>query len=266
MNEPQLNKDATTRTVQLDRQNTLSVSQSVLVVLVVAWATSLGVKLNAQTLDSQAKPAAGCILEDRFFEEEVWAKVGERTCLKCHHSEGDAAESKFLLTDPGNSREGDREWLRQNRQAFENMAMAKEDDRSRLLLKAGGGLDHEGGEVLKRDSVGYKILERFVARLERKDAVAIPEDVTDDYAAPPFFDGINMASPQRLLRRVTLSLAGRLPTNEELAAVEQGGQPAMNSILDAIMKEEAFYTRLKEGFNDIFLTVGIEDNAVTLLS
>lgn len=40
----------------------------------------------------------------------------------------------------------------------------------------------------------------------------------------------------------------------------------MDSILDRIMQEDAFYVRLKEGFNDLFLTVGIEDNAETLLS
>lgn len=75
-----------------------------------------------------------------------------------------------------------------------------------------------------------------------------------------------MISQPRLLRRVTLSLAGRRPSGEELVAVHQSGLSAMDAILDRIMKEDAFFVRLKEGFNDIFLTVGIEDNAETLLS
>lgn len=75
-----------------------------------------------------------------------------------------------------------------------------------------------------------------------------------------------MLAPSRLLRRVTLSLAGRLPTMEELNAVEHGDPVAIDTVLDSIMCEEAFYERLKEGFNDIFLTIGIEDNAETLLS
>src|SRR5579862_5093192 len=29
---------------------------------------------------------------DSFFEDEVWAKVGERTCLNCHCAGGDAEE------------------------------------------------------------------------------------------------------------------------------------------------------------------------------
>jgi hypothetical protein len=70
-----------------------------------------------------------------------------------------------------------------------------------------------------------------------------------------------MLPPQRLLRRVTLSLAGRLPTSEERGAADREGMAAMDPILDAIFREDAFYERLKEGFNDIFLTIGIEDNA-----
>ena len=35
----------------------------------------------------------------------------------------------------------------------------------------------------------------------------------------------------------------------------------MPAILDAVMKEDAFYDRLREGFNDIFLTLGIDGNA-----
>src|SRR3954465_15040954 len=41
----------------------------------------------------------------------------------------------------------------------------------------------------------------------------------------------------------------------------------MPAILDAVMNEDAFYDRLREGFNDIFLTLGIDGNAdATVLS
>ena len=67
-----------------------------------------------------------------------------------------------------------------------------------------------------------------------------------------------MMEPDRLLRRITLSLAGRLPTDDdERAAVHRHGLEAMNAILDELMKEDAFYVRLKEAFNDIFPTQGI---------
>jgi hypothetical protein len=68
-----------------------------------------------------------------------------------------------------------------------------------------------------------------------------------------------MAAPERLLRRVTLSLAARLPTDAERAK-------GLDAALDDILREPAFYDRLKEGFNDIFLTLGYDGNADDALS
>ena len=91
-------------------------------------------------------------------------------------------------------------------------------------------------------------------------------EVAEDKNAPPLFDGIVMLDDRRLLRRVTLSLAGRLPTAGELSGVTAQGVKALPALLDALMKEDAFYERLREAFNDVFLTVGIDDGAETVLS
>ena len=197
---------------------------------------------------------------DSFFEDEVWAKVGERTCLNCHSAGGDAEDSKFLLRDTSI----DPSLIRFNRMAFEKMGARRADGKSRLLVKVSGGQNHGGGVALKPESTGYRILERFVRRLEGK---ADRSDGKGSGAAPPpFFDGVEMASPQRLLRRVTLSLAGRLPTPVEKAEIAEKGGKAIDGILDGVMKEPAFYDRLQEGFNDIFLTLGYDGNADDALS
>src|SRR5205823_10105000 len=45
------------------------------------------------------------------------------------------------------------------------------------------------------------------------------------------------------------------------------GLDALPPLLDELMKEEVFYDRLREGFNDIFLTVGLDGNPeATVLS
>jgi hypothetical protein len=204
-------------------------------------------------------PEAGGESVDTFFADEVWAKVGERTCLNCHSAGGDAEESKFILRDTSLQPEN----LNHNRRSFEHMAAMKKDGKSRLLVKVSGGLTHGGGMQLKPGSTGYRILEKFVSRLE-----GAPEGSGRSAAPapPPFFQGVRMASPERLLRRLTLSLAGRLPSEEERAAVEKGGAAAMEGLLDGILKEEAFFDRLKEGFNDIFLTLGYPGLADDALS
>ena len=204
-----------------------------------------------------------CLAVDNFFADEVWAKVGERTCLKCHNTKGDASDSEFLLRDTVRDRAKRVDALRHNRAAFQRVAVAMEDGKSQLLSKIRGDLDHGGGEVLNEDSTGYRILKRFVRRTrgEPDDGPAIA-----DYDAPPFFEGIEMMSPRRLLRRVTLSLVGRLPTKDEQAAVENDGLKAMDAILDGVMQEDAFYERLREAFNDILLTEGYDGGAEGALS
>jgi hypothetical protein len=201
-------------------------------------------------------PACNRNLDD-YFVKEVWPKVGGALCLQCHKKGGDAEESKLILQDPkklqGHAQE---EALRHNRDAFARLAAMKDKDKSRLLVKIAGGLDHGGGAVLKPGSKGHDILAEFVRRINAP-ASTKPPVVVDDKNLPPFFAGVTMLEPKQLLRRVTLSLAGRLPTEAERAAVAAKGMAALPALLDALMQEDAFYERLREGFNDIFLTVGL---------
>src|SRR5262249_20327253 len=113
--------------------------------------------------------------------------------------------------------------------------------------------------VLKPDSPGHRILATFVRRVNTP--VPAADLAAVDPKAPPFFDGVAMLDDRRLLRRVTLSLAGRLPTDAELAAVGQGRLKAIPPVLDGVMTEDAFSARLREGFNDILLTLGVDGNA-----
>jgi hypothetical protein len=197
---------------------------------------------------------------DDYFAREVWAKVGAALCVQCHKPGGDAEESKFLLRDPRKAQgHAHEEAMRHNRDAFARMARVKEGDQSRILVKVAGGLDHGGGDVLKPGSKGYLILAEFVRRINVPPSTT-PGPVVDAGNLPPFFDGVVMLDPNRLLRRVTLSLAGRLPTAAEKAAVAAKGLDGLPPLLDEVMKEEAFYDRLREGFNDIFLTLGLDGN------
>lgn len=219
----------------------------------------LGAASSAQQpTEPEPKPDTVCCRVDPFFVDRVWARVGERTCLKCHNSDGDAAETEFQLR----STLRDRTQLSHNLESFYRMARVKDEaGRSRILLKATGQLDHGGGEVLKAGSLDRQILEQFVRRALAASADTPHKLSKGDWAAlepAPFYAGVIFASDQRLLRRVTLSLCGRLPTERERQAVRKDGRKALDPLLDAMFEEDAFYERLKEGFNDIFLTAGYE--------
>lgn len=209
--------------------------------------------------EKPAERVSGCAgVVDDFFKNEVWEKVGAAKCLTCHKAGGDAETSKFILVDPQKAQgAAQAEAMRQNREAFSKMSKLTDNEQARILVKVVGGLKHGGEEVLKADSTGYRILADFVRRVNGSQTnTPLPPAIDKD--APPFFDGVVRLDDRRLLRRITLSLAGRLPTKEELAAVGKDGLKAMPALLDVIMKEEAFYTRLREGFNDVFLLDGLD--------
>ncbi len=202
---------------------------------------------------------------DDYFVDEVWAKVGELSCLKCHNASGEAEDSRFILreTIPLNGAELQAAH-KANFEAFAKMArMKKEGFPPRLLLKPIGEMDHEGDQVLKPDSTGHAILKTFVQRMEGKPG---PESTAEKYKPQSFFEGVTMVGDESLLRRLTLSLTGRLPTPKERQVVQQKSLAGLDAILDKLMTEEAFYGRLKEGFNDIFLTDGYDGNGELILS
>ena len=61
------------------------------------------------------RPPASAV--DDFFLNEVWAKVGSQSCLRCHKLGGDAEESKFVLLDPQKSQGAEQaEAMKQNRE------------------------------------------------------------------------------------------------------------------------------------------------------
>lgn len=212
---------------------------------------------------------AGCLALTEF--KEVWIKVGQRVCVKCHQAGEAAAESDFVLVDDFRLPAGERAArLAENFATIRRLALRRiESGESMLLAKARGGLEHGGGEVLTEGSAEWPLLRDYVAEVvrdaERSSTLSIAEHDFDEELGS-FFDGVRMISDQRLLRRVTLSLAGRLPTDAEQSAVRQQGLAAFDPLMAALMREEAFYERLLEGFNDIFLTLGFSGNGVDVLS
>lgn len=200
---------------------------------------------------------------------DSWIKVGERVCLKCHVKGGDAEDSEFILQDVSRTPADERLSAKiGNCSTFAKQAQIRESDgQNRLLLKATGGLDHGGGEVVKPDSAEFRVLKQYVDSLTKMSAVGPTEALTDDPDdLANFFNDVDMLSNQRLLRRLTLSLAARLPTEDEQRVIEADGPDGIHSVLAAVMSEDAFYQRLQEAFNDIFLTLGYNGNGEDILS
>ncbi len=189
-----------------------------------------------------------CLPDDLFFNRTVNTMMTEN-CSGCHSATGIAGQSQFVLNFSG----GYADYLERNLAVSESVAKQKNpdfDNRSNIVLKPLEIVEHEGGKLFEPDSPEALILEEFVQRVDT------PTDCGDIAPEKPYLEGIENLSDYKQLRRATLLLAGRLPTEAEITEVEASG--ISDEMYDSIMSEDAFFGFLERGWNDILHTKGIE--------
>ncbi|MGH1342921.1 MAG: DUF1588 domain-containing protein [Nannocystales bacterium] len=203
----------------------------------------LGLTVTA-CYDGSDDESGDCVSDEEFFRETVYAPILADNCSSCHNSSGAAKDTSFVLRTP----ESGPDYLESNLEAFSQMSKLQFEGQSWLLLKPTLGIEHEGGERFKEGSAEYNA---FVEMMNRLDAPSSCEegDITEE-----FFDGVELLDERATLRKATLALAGRLPTIEEDMRVQEGSWEALDAILDEVMTDPVFYDRLREIYNDKFLT------------
>ncbi len=204
--------------------------------------------VDTTTTEDMEQPSEECIPDDIFFSRSVNTMMTEN-CSGCHSATGVAGQSTFVLNFSG----GYADYLERNLAVSEASAKRKNpdfDNRASLILKPLDIESHEGGKIFTEDSTEAKILEEFIQRVDT------PTDCGDAEPDLPYLDGVAHIDGYHQLRRATLLLAGRLPSEDEIASVEANGMS--DKIYDDIMTEDAFYAFLERGWNDILHTKGIE--------
>jgi len=183
----------------------------------------------------------GCISTPEFFVKRVWAQTMALKCQACHSPQGQAKDSAFVLHSSAEAG-----YLEANLEVVKQIAQTEKNGESILLQKPLGKLDHGGGVQLDPGSQEYADLKALVDKVNSDD--------TCPTNSAEFFAGAQLAGPENTLRKAALILAARLPTDAEVAAVQSKGFDALPAILDAMKTEEPFYERIKESYNDQFLT------------
>ena len=192
-----------------------------------------------------ADGGAQCQSTRSYFVEQVWGPVLAPSCLKCHAPDGVAVvdgRSSFVLRPPS--------WpgfLDANLANIEEVSRTSYSGQSILLLKPMGGAGHGGGAVLQEGDAGLDALRELLARL------ASPATCADEPPAVPL-EGVDLLDAQRTFRKAALHRAGRLPTQDEQAALAAGGEPALEAALDALSREPGFLQRVEWEWNDLLLT------------
>lgn len=203
----------------------------------------LGLTVTA-CYDGNDDESGDCVSDEEFFRETVYAPILADNCSSCHNSSGAAKDTSFVLRTP----ESGPDYLESNLEAFSQMSKLRFEGQSWLLLKPTLGIEHEGGERFKEGSDEYNAFVEMMNRLETPSSCE-EGDLTEE-----FFDGVELLDERATLRKATLALAGRLPTIEEDMRVQEGSWEALDAILDEVMTDPVFYDRLREIYNDKFLT------------
>ena len=185
-----------------------------------------------------------------LFVRHISAPVVQSRCVACHASGGASGNTRLVFeraSTPGH------EAL--NLARFETF-LSEVEGGAALILNKIQGVSHGGGAQVPAGSAAFAQMERFLGRLDA--GAAAPAAVTVD----TLFDPVRMAPLRKTLRRAALVFAGRVPTEEEYAAI-YADPTALRKTIRSLMTGPAFHDFLIRGANDRLLTdrdiVGIFD-------
>ncbi len=188
--------------------------------------------------------STACLDNRAYFAKEAWSQVFTQ-CSGCHAPGGQANQEGARLELLPASYPG---FIDANLKSIELLAKTEFEGKSILLRKPLGEMDHGGGKQLTSKDGAYKSLTEMVKRIRSGD------DPCGGKTTVTTLGGIEMLDAQELFRKATLHLASRLPTAKEIQALQDADRETLVKHLDGLMEEDAFYDRLKEIYNDRFLT------------
>lgn len=228
--------------------------------MIVCVAAVAGMSGGCSSEDGEPSGETGQCLSNRtYFAQKVWAPVMSKICIKCHSPDGVATEQNAKLLLLPSSYPG---FLDANLASVEQVRKIEYEGKSELLRKPLGEMDHGGGKVIEADSPEYAALAELVERLGSGGVECTGTTVAS-------FDDVVVHDALGTLRKASLQLVGRLPNQQEIEQLLAQGDAALVPALDGMMKEDAFYDRLKEIFNDVLLTdryLGYSSYAANLLN
>jgi len=182
---------------------------------------------------------SACVSTREYFTTQVYGKAMQ-TCAGCHSAGGVAeqAGAKFKMY-----RETYPDFVSANINAIREYSEIQVRDTPLILVKPTGERNHGGGAVITKDSEEYKIIEKFVTDLR--------EGVNKECSGADALQ-VQLMSLRDTARKAAITLAGRYPTDDELALAST--DVGFDSFIVKLTREELFYDRLREIWNDALLT------------
>ena len=179
------------------------------------------------------------------FRQHISGQIVQTKCVTCHVEGGASGNTRLVFVRAEDT--PDHEAL--NLRAFEDLlAKVADEGGGSYVLNKIQGVGHGGGVQVSPGTPEFANMQRFLGLLGEE--VAPPAPVTVE----TLFDTVVMASPRKTLRRAALIFAGRIPTEEEFAAVERGDETVLRATIRELMEGPQFHEFLIRASNDRLLT------------
>ena len=186
---------------------------------------------NSSNQDKISDPKA-------YFSKYVSPNVIQEDCIGCHMNGLVAGGSSlvYLLE----SEAGHESF---NYSLIEGYIKADPDNGNKILDMA-QGTGHPGGPRFSASDAEFQQLKAFV------ESLGAQVSQVDTLPTGRFWDGVEETTPEQTLRRAALIIARRMPTDQEIATVKNGGEAALRSVLRGLMQGDGFHQFLLTGSND----------------
>ena len=182
---------------------------------------------------------------DQVFRQHISGPVVQTKCINCHVANGASGHTRLVFVRSTDTPDHEA----QNLQTFENfLAAAADEGGGSYVLNKIQGVGHGGGVQVSPGTEEFANMQRFLSLLGEQVAPSAPVTVET------LFDTVIMASPRKTLRRAALIFAGRIPTDEEYAAVEAGDESVLRATIRGLMEGPQFHEFLIRASNDRLLT------------
>ena len=177
-----------------------------------------------------------------FFLNRISGPIVQAKCVNCHVEGGLSGHTRLIFQSSSNADHAAR-----NLAAIRNFLATVEDGANRILNKI-QGVGHGGGIQVPAGSDDFANMASFLGLLGHDGGLG------PGLSPETLFDTVTMASPGKTLRRAALIFGGRIPTREELEAVESGTEEDLREAIRNLMTGPGFHQFLIRASNDRLLT------------
>ena len=195
--------------------------------------------------DTSTPRAQDAETAEEMFRNHISGPIIQTRCVNCHVQGGVSGHTRLVFV----RRSVEVDYGTLNLQTFEDFLAAVDDEGgggTRILNKI-QGVSHGGGVQVPLGSTDFANMQRFLGLLGEAVASAALTPET-------LFGTVVLASNRKTLRRAALIFAGRIPTEAEYAAVEDGDESVLRATIRGLMEGPEFHEFLIRGSNDRLLT------------